>query len=263
MTLFSNYHTHTSYCDGKNTVDEMIRAAIDANCPEIGFSGHSYTDFDTSWCMSKENTEIYFEQVTAAKEKYRTKIRVLCGIEQDYYSDMPTDRYDFVIGSVHYVHKENEYIPVDESAEIQTEAVNRLYGGDFYAFAEDYFALVSDLRRKTNCNIVGHFDVISKFNENGRLYDENCDRYIKAGVRAIEHLAKSGASFEINTGAISRNYRQKPYPSEVFLPYLKKYGVSVVLSSDAHATENLLFGFDDALKTAERFGLTLKTPNVR
>ena len=42
----ANYHTHTKYCDGKNTVAEMTKAAFDKGFTHLGFSGHGYTDFD-------------------------------------------------------------------------------------------------------------------------------------------------------------------------------------------------------------------------
>ena len=34
-------HTHTTYCDGKNTPREMIEAAMAKGLLRIGFSGHS------------------------------------------------------------------------------------------------------------------------------------------------------------------------------------------------------------------------------
>ena len=33
---YSNFHTHTTFCDGKNTAEEMVRAAITAGCPALG-----------------------------------------------------------------------------------------------------------------------------------------------------------------------------------------------------------------------------------
>ena len=158
----SNYHTHTIFCDGKDTPEELVQEAIRLGCPEIGFSGHSYTAFDESWCMSKEGTKEYKACVRSLQKKYAGQIRILLGVEQDLYSEEPTDEYDYIIGSVHYVKKGEVYLPVDESAEKQREIVNRYYGGDFYEFAEDYFVNVAGLYQKTRCNIVGHFDQIGR-----------------------------------------------------------------------------------------------------
>ena len=55
--MLYNYHTHTTYCDGKNTAEEMVQQAISLGISQIGFSGHSYTEFDLEPCMSREGTE--------------------------------------------------------------------------------------------------------------------------------------------------------------------------------------------------------------
>ena len=34
-------HTHTTYCDGQHTTEEMVLAAINKGMKRIGFSGHS------------------------------------------------------------------------------------------------------------------------------------------------------------------------------------------------------------------------------
>ena len=45
--MFSNYHTHTTYCDGANTPEELVLEAIRLGCPELGFSGHSHLAEDS------------------------------------------------------------------------------------------------------------------------------------------------------------------------------------------------------------------------
>ena len=172
----SSYHTHTAFCDGKDSPEALVLEAIRLGCPEIGFSGHAHTAFDESWCMSVDGTKEYISCINALKAKYAGQIKVLLGVEQDYFSDAPTEGYDYVIGSVHYVKKDGVYLPVDESREIQLQIVKEHYAGDFYAFCEDYFALVGDVYNKTKCDIVGHFDLIEKFNEAGDLFDRSSPR---------------------------------------------------------------------------------------
>ena len=241
---YSNYHTHTTFCDGKDTPEDMIIHAISLGCPEIGFSGHSYTYFDESWCMSKEETEGYFKCISALKEKYSDKIKVRLGIEQDLWSEEPTDRYDYVVGGVHYVKKEDSFLPTDESAELTKKIVAEHYRGDYISFCEDYFRDASLLYERTKCDIIAHFDIITKFNEGDILFDTSCERYRKAYLSALDILCKTPVKFEINTGAISRGYRTAPYPAPDIITEIKKRGSELILSSDAHAMEGLLFGFD-------------------
>ncbi len=232
-------HTHTVYSDGKNTAEEMVLAAIKAGLDTIGISDHSYTDIDKTYCMKKDKIGAYINEISALKEKYGDKIRVLCGVEQDYFSDEPTSPFDYVIGSVHYVKAQNEYIPVDESAERLSQAAEKYFGGDIYSLIEEYYRCAGNVVRKTNADIIGHFDLITKFQEQTPLFDENNPRYISAWKEAADRLLKTGKPFEINTGAISRGYRTTPYPSEKIKKYILENGGKFILSSDSHSTESI------------------------
>ncbi len=239
-----NYHTHTRFCDGENTPEELVCEAIRLGCPEIGFSGHAYTFFDESYCMTPDGTREYVSVIRGLKEKYQDRIRIFLGVEQDYYSEASTEPYDYVIGSVHYVKKDGCYLPVDESKEIQQENVDRFYGGDFYGFIEDYYKTVADLYRKTRCQIVGHFDLIKKFNGAGDLFDPQHPRYQAAANKALSALMPLPVALEVNTGGIARGYVSEPYPSgDILTPWLA-LEKPVLFASDCHKAEQLLFGYD-------------------
>ena len=229
-----DYHVHSSFSDGKNTPEELILTAIERGMTEIGFSDHSYTPFDESYCLKKGGESEYFAEICALKEKYRGKIKILCGIEQDYYSESPTQPYDYVIGSVHFVKHGDIFISVDESADSFEKSVKKYYGGDYYAFAEDYFGLVSDVVEKTGADIIGHFDLICKFNEKSHFFDENDKRYVHAYKKAADKLLKTGKPFEINIGVMARGYKTVPYPSPEIQKYLKKHGASFIITGDVH-----------------------------
>lgn len=246
--MIYNYHTHTTYCDGESTAEDIVKMAIKLGVAELGFSGHSYTEFDLDVCMTPNDTELYKSEITTLKEKYKDKIKILLGIECDYFSNVPLDDYDYIIGSVHYVLKEGEYLFVDYSKEMQIDAVNRYYNGDFYAFAEDYFSTVSNIYNKTKCDIIGHFDLITKFNADGSLFDEKHPRYVAAWQKAADAIIDTPAVVEINTGAISRGYTKQPYPSNEIIEYFKQRGKKLIFSSDCHNKDFLLFGYESIKK---------------
>ena len=240
----ADFHVHTTYCDGKGTPEEMVRAALSMGLDAVGFSGHSRTAFDESWCMSSEGTEAYRAEIARLKAAYAGQIDVWCGVEQDLMSGESAGGWDYVIGSVHWLDAGGTYIPVDESARDLKRAAKRHFGGDMYALIEAYYDAVSRVQAVTGCGVIGHFDLITKFNEGASLFDETHPRYAAAWKRAADALLPTGALFEINTGAIARGWRTAPYPSAAILDYLVSKGARFLLSGDAHAPGGLCFDFD-------------------
>lgn len=236
----TDLHTHTVYSDGKNTPEEMVLAAISIGMEKIGISDHSYTEFDLSYCIKKENIEKQIKEVGGLKEKYADRIEVLCGVEQDYFATLSADAYDYSIGSVHYVKKNGVYIDVDYTREKLLTASEELYGGDIYALLEDYYALEGDVIDKTQADIIGHFDLICKLNEKQPFFDESHPRYEAAWKNAADKLLKTGRPFEINSGAVSRGYKTDPYPSAYIKKYLEENGATFVVSSDSHSVQTLI-----------------------
>ena len=249
-----DFHTHTNFCDGNTSAEEMVLAAIERGMPLIGITTHSHTDFDTSYCIPKARIEEYRCEIARLKEKYRDRITVLCGIEQDLWGTESTDGYDYVIGSVHYLWKGKNWFSTDESVDALLHAKDTYYGGDGLSMAEDYFRSVAEIGR-LRPHVIGHFDLIAKCNRAGCLFDEGAPRYLTAAKAAVDALLPLGIPFEINTGAIARGYRQLPYPAPEILSYIAKNGGKVLLTSDAHSPEHLCYRFDMAEKYARDAGI--------
>lgn len=246
--MLYNYHTHSTYCDGKNTPEEMVQKAIELGLCELGFSGHSYTSFDVEPCMSIDGTKQYKKEITALKQKYKDKIKILLGIEYDYYSNEPTDDYDYIIGSVHYLKKGENYLCIDNGRDLQINIAKKYYGGDFYALIEDYYVTVADLYNKTKCDIIGHFDIITKYNDDGSLFDTSHPRYVAAWKSAADAIIKTPAVVELNTGSLARGHKSTPYPSVEMIEYFKQNGKKLIFSSDCHNKDFLIFGYDKIKK---------------
>lgn len=236
-------HMHTTYSDGKNTPEEMILSAIEKGLDTVGLSDHSHSESDDCG-MSPEGTIACRKEIERLKPLYSKRIRVLRGLERDYYSDDFSD-YDYVIGSVHSIRmSDGYYLGVDNTPEILSAGVEKYYSGNWYAMVEDFFALEKDVVRQTKCDIIGHFDLVTKFNERYSFFDTNDPRYVKAWKDAVDELLKTGKPFEVNTGAISRGWRTDPYPSPEIRKYITEHGGILILSSDAHSKENIAFQFD-------------------
>lgn len=250
----SNFHTHTTFCDGKNTAEEMLRSAIEMGCSELGFSGHGHIPFDPSYNMTPENTVRYRDEIARLKEAYAEKIKVYCGIEQDVFS-VPIDaEYDYVLGASHYVEYDGNCVAVDCTAEKQEEQVKYYFGGDWYKYCARYYQLAGEIKKRINCDIVVHFDLLTKFNEGGCRFDENDRRYRHAALEAMEQLAEDRLILEINTGAIRRGCRTTPYPAEFILKEAAYHKIPVVINADAHDVGGILYAFPQAEELARRYG---------
>ncbi|MBQ7264093.1 MAG: PHP domain-containing protein, partial [Synergistaceae bacterium] len=80
MTL-ADFHVHTTFCDGRDSAEDVVRAAISLGMSCLGFSGHAHTPFDEGWCMSIEGTEAYRREVSRLRAAYAGQIEILCGVE--------------------------------------------------------------------------------------------------------------------------------------------------------------------------------------
>ena len=250
-----NLHTHTTFCDGKNTAEEMVRGAIALGCETLGFSGHSTIE-DTDWTMTAEGTEQYIREIKRLREKYRDQIEIALGIEFDARSECDTSLYEYVIGALHAVKTKDFCFDVDYTEEILIEKVNNYYGGDFYAFTRDYYEGYYSLCDITKCDIVAHFDLVTKMNEGSGLFDESDKRYRIAALDALDYLLeRKDLIFEINTGAISRGYRKTPYPAEFILRRMAEKGARIMLNSDSHAADTVFTCFGEATDYAKYCGV--------
>ena len=102
--------------------------------------------------------------------------------------------------------------------------------------------------------MIGHFDLITKFNEAERFFDPQDPRYRQAALTALEALAPGGKLLEINTGAMARGYRQTPYPAAFLLRAWRELGGRILISSDCHHRDYLTYGFPQAVELAKSCG---------
>lgn len=249
--FISNCHTHTIYCDGKNTAREMIDAAIEKGFVSLGFSGHSPMKQNNGWTMTLEGTEKYIAEINSLKGEYDGRIDILCGIELDNdYDGINPDDFDYVIGSVHQLKKGDRAYDVDYTAEHLKEAVDEFFDGSFNAMSREYFSTLADFVISTKVDVVGHFDLITKFNLDAPLFDESDSEYRGYALEAVDRIlaAKPDILFEVNTGAMFRVGKREPYPADFILRHICEKGGRITLTSDSHSASSIDFAFDKAIE---------------
>lgn len=248
---YSNLHNHTVFSDGKHTAEENVLSAIEKNMLSLGFSDHSFTACDTSYCMKLEQYDQYLQTIAALKKKYATQLPIYAGMELDYYSQVDASRYDYILASVHYIIKNGVTYPIDHSPQQQQECIRDAFGGSVLDMARCYYDMLTEHVIRTDPLFVGHFDVITKFS----LMPEEEDAYRQIAETALKEILRHCKYLEMNTGAISRGWRKTPYPAAYLLDTIKGCGGEILLGADSHNKDNLTFHFDESVALLKENGI--------
>ena len=251
-----NLHTHSTYCDGKDRIEEMVQTAIEKGFTVLGFSGHGPCLVDEV-AMKESDLPNYRKDILEAKEKYKDQIQIFLGIEEDISQRIPSkEPYDIVIGSKHFMFIKNQVKNVDYSKEMAREIVE-LYDGDFLKYAKDYYEDLKNIANYSEVDIVGHLDLLMKFNEDESFLSFTDPTYLSYAKDCIDVLIKAGKIFEVNTGAISRGYRTKPYPHQTLLAYIQENGGKILLNSDCHNRVDLDCYYKESMELIKQCGFKM------
>ena len=250
-----NLHTHSTWCDGRNTTREMAEAAVEKGFDILGFSGHaSVPSWDGS--MSVDDTRAYVQEVLSLKEEYKDRLSIYLGIEEDTENRLLfKEPFEFVIGSCHSLAHEGVRLAVDYNRGISEFMLENWYHNDYRAFVREYFREVLRMKDWDEVDIIGHIDLITKFNEDESFFRFDDPFYVKEATDAIDAFA-GRKILEVNTGAIARGYRTTPYPARNLLQYMKEKNVRILLSSDCHTAGDLDCFFPEALELIRSCGYT-------
>ncbi len=258
MIELQNLHTHSSYCDGANTPEEIILTAIEKGFTSIGFSGHAYMHYSPFFQKKGDHTEEYKKNVSMLKQKYKDQIRVYLGLEVDMYSGCDMTGYDYLIGSVHYLKFGDEYVNFDRPDDVVKKIINERFDGNGLKYVKECYKTMTKLPEYGNFDIVGHFDLVSMHCERRNFFDIESKEYFNAAIEAAEALKGKIPFFEVNTGAMARGQKSIPYPSVAIIKELKRLGFGAVITSDCHNMINLDYGFNVAEEVLKAGGFKEK-----
>ena len=246
MNTLQNLHQHSTFCDGKDTPEEVVLEAIQKGFGSIGFSSHSYVPYAVRYCMPQNKEAEYKNTILALKEKYANQIDVFLGLEYDLARPDLPEGYDYLIGSIHGLRLDGVDYEFDGPVAHYEAMIRDHFGGNGLAYAKEYFRQVAWLPDFAPVDIIGHFDMCTKYLETHHFFDTDCKEYRNAALEAVEALVGRVKFFEINTGSIARGLRSIPYPQDFIIKELKEKGFGVVLSSDCHQKEMMDCHFAEA-----------------
>jgi len=249
----TNYHTHTTWCDGRDTPETVVFSALSKGFDAIGFSSHVSFPEATPFVLGPMLAPQYADEIRALKARFAGRLAVHLGAEADYIPGTTApekSRYaalglEYLIGSIHYVvAPDGGRVPVDHTPQLLKEGILDHFGNDVEAYVKAYFRQQRDMVAKFDFDVVGHLDLVRKFNAKHPYFDEDAGWYLEELVATADAVAASGKIAEVNTGAISRGWLDDAYPSPAFRDLLRARGVRFVLSADAHAADAIDCAFD-------------------
>jgi histidinol-phosphatase (PHP family) len=260
----SSYHTHSHYCDGQGQIAEMIEAAIDAGLSEIGISSHAPLPFATEWTMPTERLAAYVDEVHQLQQRYRSQIKVLFGAEIDFIPGAGVAAYqqqaifplgfDYFVGSVHFLGRQNPPRSFDGTEQEFREILQDEYEGDIAAAASDYYQRMSQVPSIPGVKIIGHLDLIKRWNATHTYFSGDEPWYVAAVEEALQAIAASGQIVELNTAGWRKGLGE-PYPSRSILSRCRDLGIPITVNSDAHTPADVAAGFEQARALLAEVGI--------
>lgn len=266
--MITNYHTHSSFCDGKGQLEDYVKYAISRGFHALGFSGHAPLPFPNDWTMNEENLSTYIREVLDLKERYRDSLEICLGLETDYLDKKHNPAHpkykalglDYQIGSVHHLYspERTEFLQVDYTKEELELLLKDTFDKDIKALVSTYYRMVREMVQTGGFEILGHLDLVKKQNRGNVYFDETEKWYKREIEKTLETVAETDVILEINTGAMARGYTAEPYPSPWIIDRAAELKIPVTINSDAHRPEWLDYGFEEAENLARAAGYSSK-----
>lgn len=261
--IYFSFHTHTTYCDGKNSAEEFVLHAIGLGLKSIGFSSHAPLPQKESWSMLESDLEAYVKEIKLLKEFYKDDIEIYLSLEIDYIPGVTKSfeefkrigELDYTIGSVHLVKTdvESKYWFLDGPDTNYSSGIEKYFNNDAQKAITAYFDQLIEMVETQKPDVIGHADKV-KMNNKNRFFLESDSWYLSLIDKSIRSIKASGSIIEINTRGIYKKKSDSFFPDGYFLSECRKHNIPITISSDAHQLKELISEFDNAVEYVKKLG---------
>jgi putative hydrolase len=208
----AEFHTHSSFSDGEDSIEDLVKAAIDLGLEAIAITDHVRRE--TDWL------DDYAKEIEKIKSTYGKKIDVYSGIEAkviDPEGDIDAraefwDKVDIILGAIHRIPKEKDEYMKTEEVRGDKETALRLW-----------LNATNALIRNPKVTVLAH----------PCAYLKKADMTLPKEMKA--RLAKEAAK---NQKIIEKNLKYDT-PDKEFLKLLEENKVQTITGSDSHSADEL------------------------
>jgi histidinol-phosphatase (PHP family) len=231
-----DYHVHSTYSvDCVIPMEASCRAAIAAGVTEIAFTDHvDHEPADPGYGYYRPDD--YLREVEEVRDRFAGELTVLRGAEIDFNDRIVDtverfvatygDRYDFVIGSVHYGHNGEMIFP------------------DYFTSRslDDVFLPYLDQVEKAVetgwFDVIGHLDLPKRYApKTHRDYDPG--RYRERLLPIFDTMISRGVGFEINTSGLRQTPKTSMPGPSIVRWYADRGGRLITTGTDSHAAQTV------------------------
>lgn len=259
MAWFSFHGGHSGeFCrHATGTLEEVVLAALAAGFTTYGLSEHGPRDREEDLFPDEEDLApadlhrifaAYTTEALRLRDAHAGQLEILVGFETEV---LPPESWparmrelraslsacDYVIGSVHHV----DGLCIDMSPEA-TERAREVCGGR-EALEVRYFELVAQVAQELRPEVLGHLDLIRKFDGSEPAFGPRTWRAIDA---ALESARAAGCALDVNASPARRGLGPV-YPLPEILSRAQRAGIPVTLGDDSYGPEQVGVGLQASL----------------
>lgn len=244
--MLEDYHVHTAYSlDSQYPMEEVIKDAIKMGMKEICFTDH--VDYGIKVDTEEiEKAKIvngipflnvdypqYMKEIERMKNRYQDQITIKTGLEfgiqthtiPQYEKLYQRYDYDFIILSIHQIEDKELW-----NQEFQKDKTQKEYNERYY---QELFEIVKNYK---NYSVLGHLDVISRYDIQKALPFENIQSQITEILKAV---IQDGKGIELNTSYHRYGLSNSTPSLDILKLYYELGGKIITLGSDSHKLSDL------------------------
>lgn len=258
----TNYHTHCTYCDGKDPLAAFVTEAEHLHFNQLGFSSHAPVPFENDFGIKDDQIPSYCKEIDQLQS--HTTVTLLKALECDFIPGMSTPfetfkqqhHLDYIIGGVHLVRPKNSdqlWFIDGSKRQIYDDGLFHLFDGNIKLAVTAFWEQTFEMLETQHLDIIAHLDKIKMHNQH-RFFQEDENWYKTLVDKAIQLVYQHNVVMEINTRGLYKKRCDAFYPSTEILMKARKLDIPVVISTDAHKAEELGLYADEAMVELQKCG---------
>jgi histidinol-phosphatase (PHP family) len=231
--LFADYHTHPQGHKTNTYAQAILQPWVDS-ARGRGLRDIAFTDHD------RYHAGVDFDEIDKLREK-NPDLKIRAGIELDNdpetsdtgrkWVEKNWDKLDFVLGSVHYLERDDQMFDTVPAGAAQFE------GRKIDIVYADYFRRVREIAATGLVDCLAHIDLV-------KIHGHRPDADVGSIVNeTLDFIKSRNLAIELSTAGWRKPVKEL-YPSDEIIRLAVGKGIPFTTASDAHSHAQLAEDFD-------------------